>query len=161
MTGLPITTNVLPKMNLHFGSVLLMISSMFNVDLVFESRSLNGDSNDLECDVFPARCMITSGFLLIMNFSKLLNQKASHVPSGQHALNDEYYKRISAIKFTMAHDDGRKLKDTLEADIVLLGVSRTSKTPTSIYLANRGFKTVNVPFKGEVQNTINNILGGN
>ena len=82
---------------------------------------------------------------LIMNFSKLLNQKASHVPSGQHALNEEYYQRIEAIQFTMAHDDGKKLDDIIKSDIVLLGVSRTSKTPTSIYLANRGFKTINIP----------------
>tara|TARA_B100000767_G_scaffold33560_1_gene28648 strand:- start:717 stop:1538 length:822 start_codon:yes stop_codon:yes gene_type:complete len=82
---------------------------------------------------------------LIMNFSKLLNQKASHVPSGQHALNEEYYERIEAIQFTMAHDDGNLIGDISKADIILLGVSRTSKTPTSIYLANKGFKTLNIP----------------
>ena len=82
---------------------------------------------------------------LIMNFSKLLNQKASHVPSGQHALNEEYYKRIEAIQFTIAHDDGNLAQDINKADLILLGVSRTSKTPTSIYLANKGFKTLNIP----------------
>ena len=86
---------------------------------------------------------------LIMNFSKLLNQKASHVPSGQHALNEEYYERIEAIQFTMAHDDGNLIGDISKADIILLGVSRTSKTPTSIYLANRGFKTLNIPLVNE------------
>ena len=82
---------------------------------------------------------------LILNFSKLLNQKAIHKPSAQHVLDDDYYKRIEAIQFTMSHDDGKKLEDVSNADIVLLGVSRTSKTPTSIYLANRGYKTVNIP----------------
>ena len=82
---------------------------------------------------------------LILSFSKLLNQKASHQPSGQYALNDEYYKRIAAIQFTMNHDDGNLLKELNKADIILLGVSRTSKTPTSIYLANKGFKTSNIP----------------
>ena len=82
---------------------------------------------------------------LILNFSKLLNQKASHQPSGQHALNDEYYERIAAIQFTMNHDDGKSVKEIDKSDIVLLGVSRTSKTPTSIYLANKGFKTSNIP----------------
>jgi len=82
---------------------------------------------------------------LIMNFSKLLNQKASHVPSGQHALNEEYYERIEAIQFTMAHDDGNLVEDIGKADLILLGVSRTSKTPTSIYLANKGYKTLNIP----------------
>ena len=82
---------------------------------------------------------------LILSFSKLLNQKASHVPSGQHALNDEYYKRIEAIQFTMNHDDGNLINEINKSDIILLGVSRTSKTPTSIYLANKGFKTSNIP----------------
>jgi regulator of PEP synthase PpsR (kinase-PPPase family) len=82
---------------------------------------------------------------LILSFSKLLNQKASHQPSGQHALNDEYYKRIEAIQFTMNHDDGNLVKEISKSDIILLGVSRTSKTPTSIYLANKGFKTSNIP----------------
>ena len=86
---------------------------------------------------------------LIMNFSKLLNQKASHVPSGQHALNEEYYERIEAIQFTMAHDDGNLVEDISKADLILLGVSRTSKTPTSIYLANKGFKTLNIPLVNE------------
>ena len=82
---------------------------------------------------------------LILNFSKVLNQKASHQPSGQHILNEEYYDRIEAIQFTMNHDDGNQLDDVEKSDIILLGVSRTSKTPTSIYLANRGFKTSNIP----------------
>ena len=82
---------------------------------------------------------------LILNFSKLLNQKATHEPSGQHVLNKEYYDRIEAIQFTMNHDDGNSIEDIEKSDIVLLGVSRTSKTPTSIYLANRGYKTSNIP----------------
>jgi len=86
---------------------------------------------------------------LIMNFSKLLNQKASHVPSGQHALNEEYYERMEAIQFTMAHDDGNLVEDIGKADLILLGVSRTSKTPTSIYLANKGYKTLNIPLVNE------------
>ena len=86
---------------------------------------------------------------LILSFSKLLNQKASHQPSGQHELNEEYYKRIAAIQFTMNHDDGNLLKEINKSDIILLGVSRTSKTPTAIYLANKGFKTSNIPLVNE------------
>jgi regulator of PEP synthase PpsR (kinase-PPPase family) len=86
---------------------------------------------------------------LILNFSKILNQKASHEPSGQHALNDEYYERIEAIQFTMNHDDGNLVNDIEKSDIILVGVSRTSKTPTSIYLANKGFKTSNIPLVNE------------
>jgi len=86
---------------------------------------------------------------LILNFSKILNQKASHEPSGQHVLNEEYYDRIEAIQFTMSHDDGNLVIDIEKSDIVLVGVSRTSKTPTSIYLANKGFKTSNIPLVNE------------
>ena len=86
---------------------------------------------------------------LILSFSKLLNQKASHQPSGQYTLNDEYYKRIEAIQFTMNHDDGNLINEVEKSDIILVGVSRTSKTPTSIYLANKGFKTSNIPLVNE------------
>ena len=86
---------------------------------------------------------------LILNFSKILNQKASHEPSGQHVLNEEYYDRIEAIQFTMNHDDGNLTNDIEKSDIVLVGVSRTSKTPTSIYLANKGLKTSNIPLVNE------------
>ena len=75
----------------------------------------------------------------------MLNQKATHKPSAQHVLDEDYYRRIEAIQFTMSHDDGKKNEDISNADIILLGVSRTSKTPTSIYLANRGYKTLNIP----------------
>ena len=86
---------------------------------------------------------------LILNFSKLLNQKASHIPSGQHVLNKEYYERIEAIQFTMNHDDGNHIQDLNKSDLILLGVSRTTKTPTSIYLANKGYKTSNIPLVNE------------
>jgi [pyruvate, water dikinase]-phosphate phosphotransferase / [pyruvate, water dikinase] kinase len=86
---------------------------------------------------------------LILNFSKILNQKASHEPSGQHVLNEEYYDRIEAIQFTMNHDDGNLPDEIEKSDIILVGVSRTSKTPTSIYLANKGFKTSNIPLVNE------------
>ena len=86
---------------------------------------------------------------MILNFSKILNKKASHEPSGQHALNEEYYDRIEAIQFTMNHDDGNLINDIEKSDIILVGVSRTSKTPTSIYLANKGYKTSNIPLVNE------------
>jgi len=86
---------------------------------------------------------------LILSFSKLLNQEATHIPSGQHALNKEYYDKIEAIQFTMNHDDGNLIEDLDKSDIILLGVSRTSKTPTSIYLANRGLRTSNIPLINE------------
>ena len=82
---------------------------------------------------------------LISDFSKLLNQEASRKPSGQHVLDKEYYNRIEAVKFTISHDDGKITSDLEKSDVILVGVSRTSKTPTSIYLANRGYKVSNIP----------------
>ncbi len=103
---------------------------------------------------------------LILSFSKLLNQKAIHKPSAQHVLDDDYYKRIEAIQFTMSHDDGKKVDDINDADVILLGVSRTSKTPTSIYLANRGYKAINIPLvldqkipNGLLTNESSNVIG--
>ena len=101
-----------------------------------------------KADMMSIPCFGVLGDLII-SFSKLLNQEASYKPSGQHVLNDEYYKRIEAIQFTMNHDDGNSISDVDKSDIILLGVSRTSKTPTSIYLANRGFKTSNIPLINE------------
>ena len=83
---------------------------------------------------------------LILSFSKLLNQKATHKPSAQHVLDEDYYKRIEAIQFTMSHDDGKKNEDIEKSDIILIGVSRTGKTPTSIYLANRGIQNIKYTF---------------
>jgi [pyruvate, water dikinase]-phosphate phosphotransferase / [pyruvate, water dikinase] kinase len=74
-----------------------------------------------------------------------LGTETSHRVGAQHVLNAEYFKRIDALNFTMLHDDGQHLEGLQDADVVLVGVSRTSKTPTSIYLANRGIKTGNVP----------------
>ena len=86
---------------------------------------------------------------LIMSFTKILNQEALHIPSAQHRLDEEYYDRIDAIQFTMNHDDGNLVGEIEKSDIILLGVSRTGKTPTSIYLANRGLKTSNIPLINE------------
>jgi regulator of PEP synthase PpsR (kinase-PPPase family) len=74
-----------------------------------------------------------------------LNAKSKPLVGGQHALKAEYYKRIDALNFTMMHDDGQHVENLDQADEVLIGISRTSKTPTSIYLANRGIKTANIP----------------
>ena len=78
-------------------------------------------------------------------FEGYLGAPQTPVVAGQHTLNADYFCRIDALNFTMAHDDGRLPDDLNQADIVLIGISRTSKTPTSIYLAQRGYKTANVP----------------
>jgi len=95
---------------------------------------------------------------LISDFSKLLKQEASRKPSGQHILDEEYYKRIEAVQYTIVHDDGKIISDLDSADVILVGVSRTSKTPTSIYLANRGFKVANIPLIPERKNLPSNLV---
>ena len=77
--------------------------------------------------------------------SQLLGQAATIRPGRQHAMDAAYFRRIDAINYTMAHDDGLGQDDWPHADIILAGVSRSSKTPTAIYLANRGYKTANMP----------------
>jgi len=81
--------------------------------------------------------------------SSILGQEMRNRPGRKHILDDAYFARIDAIQFTIAHDDGLNWENWEEADIVLAGVSRTSKTPTSIYLANRGYKTANIPLVPE------------
>ncbi|MEL6298170.1 MAG: pyruvate, water dikinase regulatory protein [Pseudomonadota bacterium] len=78
-------------------------------------------------------------------FESYLGASQTPIVAGQHVLDADYFKRIDALNFTMAHDDGQLPDDLSKADIIVLGISRTSKTPTSIYLAQRGFKTANVP----------------
>jgi len=82
---------------------------------------------------------------IIAALGTYLNAKTLARPGGQHVMDAEYFSRIEAMQYALAHDDGQSTWDLEEADIILLGVSRTSKTPTSIYLANRGIKTANIP----------------
>lgn len=83
--------------------------------------------------------------------SNRLNESSAAVPGLVHNLNAEYFKRISAIEFTVANDDGKNPQNLKKADIVILGVSRTSKTPLSLYLANESFKVANVPIGPNIQ----------
>ncbi len=82
---------------------------------------------------------------IVVALSEMLGQQATGRPGRQHAMDAAYFRRVDAINYTMVHDDGQQHDDWEEADIVLAGVSRSSKTPTAIYLANRGYKTANIP----------------
>lgn len=82
---------------------------------------------------------------VIQSLATYLGTPARPMPGRQHALDAEYFRRIEAMNYTLAQDDGQNPPGLIDADIILLGVSRTSKTPTSVYLANRGIKTANVP----------------
>jgi regulator of PEP synthase PpsR (kinase-PPPase family) len=83
---------------------------------------------------------------IITEFSNYLGMNMSHTIGRQHILDEEYFSRVEAISYTLNHDDGQSTWDLYDADIVIIGVSRTSKSPTSVYLSCRGYKTANVPF---------------
>ncbi len=99
---------------------------------------------EASCEASGSPCLSVLGPILTL-FKSYLGQSSTPRAGAQHMLNADYFKRIDALNFTMMNDDGQLPENLEHADIVLLGVSRTSKTPTSIYLANRGYKTANVP----------------
>lgn len=102
------------------------------------------DRLEVKCQELGVPCLsVLSPVLRLLQ--SYLGAAASPRIGAQHTLNAEYFKRIDALNYTMLHDDGQHTEDLESAEIVLIGVSRTSKTPTSIYLANRGVKTANVP----------------
>ncbi|MBL6785218.1 MAG: kinase/pyrophosphorylase [Rickettsiales bacterium] len=88
---------------------------------------------------------------IIHKFSKYIGENVVNHPGRQYKLDDDYFNRIDAINFTINHDDGQKLQDVENSDVIIVGPSRTSKSPTCIYLAYRGIKAANVPFVKEVQ----------
>src|SRR5919204_3031417 len=96
------------------------------------------------CREMSLPCLSILGPVLQL-LQSYLGTETSHRVGAQHTLNADYFKRIDALNYTMLHDDGQHVDGLEEADVVLVGVSRTSKTPTSIYLANRGIRTANVP----------------
>ena len=87
---------------------------------------------------------------VILILAQYLNSPSTPQIGGQHALNADYFRRIDAVNFSMAHDDGQNTEDLDRADVVILGISRTSKTPTCIYLAQRGIRAANVPLVPDV-----------
>ena len=102
------------------------------------------DRLEATCTELGLPCRSVLGPVLQM-FQAYLGTESTRKVGAQHILNAEYFKRIDALNYTMLHDDGQHTDDLENADVVLVGVSRTSKTPTSIYLANRGVRTANVP----------------
>lgn len=96
------------------------------------------------CDELGVPCVAVLD-PIIRSLSTYLGSHAKGVPGLQHAMDDAYFRRVAAIDYTMRHDDGKTLESLREADVILVGVSRTSKTPTSVYLARRGIKAANIP----------------
>ena len=99
---------------------------------------------EASCEASGSPCLSVLGPILTL-FKSYLGQSATPRAGAQHMLNADYFKRIDALNFTMMNDDGQLPENLEQADIVLLGVSRTSKTPTCIYLAHRGIKAANIP----------------
>ncbi|WP_333794105.1 pyruvate, water dikinase regulatory protein [Hyphomicrobium sp.] len=114
----------------------IVLYTIVNLDLIAE---LELRCNELK---IPSLAVLQP---IMQVFESYLGAPQTPTVAGQHVLDADYFRRIDALNFTMAHDDGRLPDDLNQADIILLGISRTSKTPTSIYLAQRGYKTANVP----------------
>lgn len=125
---------VLESISNHPGIVLYTI---MHDDLVDELRK--------ECMRLQLPCIPVLSHI-IAEFSNYLRENVSHSIGRQHLLNSEYFSRVDAISYTITHDDGQSTWDLYEADVVIVGVSRTSKSPTSVYLSCRGYKVANIPF---------------
>ncbi|MEQ8824109.1 MAG: pyruvate, water dikinase regulatory protein [Filomicrobium sp.] len=103
-----------------------------------------GDALEQKCGQLNVPCLAVLQPIMQI-FESYIGAPQTPTVAGQHVLDADYFRRIDALNFTMRHDDGQLPQDLSEADIVIMGISRTSKTPTSIYLAQRGYKTANVP----------------
>jgi hypothetical protein len=115
----------------------IVLYTILHDDLIEELRK--------ECYKMQVPCIPVLSHI-IAEFSNYLNMNISHKIGRQHLLDGEYFSRVDAISYTLTHDDGQSSWDLYEADIVIIGVSRTSKSPTSVYLSCRGYKTANIPF---------------
>lgn len=107
------------------------------------------DDLEMHCQQLKIPCLAVLQPIMQV-FESYLGAPQTPTVAGQHVLDADYFRRIDAMNFTMAHDDGRLPDNLSDADIVLLGISRTSKTPTSLYLAQRGYKTTNLPLVPQV-----------
>jgi regulator of PEP synthase PpsR (kinase-PPPase family) len=114
----------------------IVLYTLFNRELA--------DALEQSCKQLNVPCVAPLKHVLQV-FESYLGMASTPTVGGQHVLDADYFRRIEAMNFSMAHDDGHLPDNLNDADIILLGISRTSKTPTSIYLANRGLKTANVP----------------
>jgi len=145
-------TKVIPVEHVHplvrtpkqLDRVLVEIEEMPGIVLYTLLQGNLVDRLEQKCRDLGLPCLSVLGPVLHL-FQSYLGAESTHKVGAQHTLNAEYFRRIDALNYTMMHDDGQQADDLEEADVLLIGVSRTSKTPTSIYLANRGVKTANVP----------------
>ncbi len=145
-------TKVIPVEHVHplvrtpkqLDRVLVEVEEMPGIVLYTLLQGNLVDTLEQKCRDLGLPCLSILGPVLHL-FQSYLGAESTYKVGAQHTLNAEYFRRIDALNYTMMHDDGQQTDDLEEADVLLIGVSRTSKTPTSIYLANRGVKTANVP----------------
>lgn len=131
-------TRVLDEIEKNPGIVLYtVVNRDISIEIDNKCRELN----------IPSHAVLNP---VMQIFESYLGAPQTPTVAGQHVLDAQYFKRIDALNFTMQHDDGRLPDDLNTADIILLGISRTSKTPTSIYLAQRGYKTTNLPLVPQI-----------
>lgn len=130
---------VTEKIKLEGGIVLYTILSQELLEILLDECKKN------QIATIPALDEI------IEKFSKYVGQDIINKPGRQHILDQDYFKRIEAINYTISHDDGQKIEGIEEADIIIIGPSRTSKSPTCIYLSHRGLKAANIPFISGVE----------
>jgi [pyruvate, water dikinase]-phosphate phosphotransferase / [pyruvate, water dikinase] kinase len=128
----------------QLSTVLHQIESTPGIVLYTLMNPALADALEAKCAGLSLPCVAVL-MPVIKAFETYLKMPARAVVAGQHTLDADYFRRIEAMNFTLGHDDSQQSEDLSKADIVLIGASRTSKTPTSIYLANRGYKTANVP----------------
>lgn len=107
------------------------------------SRDLRGQL-EKHCETLSLPCISILDPVISL-LAQYLNAETTPQVGGQHVLNADYFRRMEALQFTMIHDDGQNTSDLAKADVIILGISRTSKTPTSIYLAQRGIRAANIP----------------
>ena len=128
----------------HLDRVLIEIAAKPGLIIYTLVNSTVRERLELRCAALGLGC-VSALDPVIDALSRLLGKETISRPGRQHALDDAYFARVEAIHYTIAHDDGIASEDWEAADIVLAGVSRSSKTPTSIYLANRGYRVANIP----------------
>lgn len=128
----------------RIGIILNKIKKNKGIVIYTMVNKILSDYLEEECKKINVPCCAALNPLLNI-FENYLNILPNRLVSAQHKLNEDYFKRQEAIDYSLAHDDGQLTNGLKNAEVILLGISRTSKTPTSLYLANRGIKTANIP----------------
>lgn len=134
------------RSKIHLSNLLNNEITQKNVLILYTilDKDLQNEINQFAQDNHHQAISVLSP--LIDNFSRFFNSDIIGKTGSQHEMNEEYFNRIDAMQFALYHDDGQNINELKTADIIVIGVSRTSKTPTCMYLANKGYRVANIPF---------------